>query len=289
MDEADFLGRARVVVWGLGLMGGSLALALRDKCAGVIGIDPDPDVAALALKMSVVDEVSTRPEDCLGKGDLIILAAPVRGILGQLQKLSTNYSGSAIVLDLGSTKKQIVSAMEHLPENLDPVGGHPMCGREKSSILYADPEIYQNAVFALVQTTRTSEKAKQVCEELVRAVGAVPLWLDAETHDRWAAATSHLPFLIANTLAASVAAEAAPLVGPGFQSTSRLAGESMEMMMDILFTNRENVLFALRDYQQRLSELETALDSGCETQLRRLLQEGANQRNVLLGSHQKGR
>ena len=282
MDETNFLENARVLIWGLGLMGGSLALSLKGRCASVIGIDPNPDVAAMALKMNAVDEIATSLR-CIKNVDLIILAAPVRGILEQLKGLSSDYSGSAIVLDLGSTKRNIVSAMEHLSERLDPVGGHPMCGSEKSSILNADPRIYQNAMFALVKTAKTSEEAVKICEQLVCAVGAVPLWLDAETHDRWTAATSHLPFLVANILAASVPVDAVPLVGPGFRSTSRLAVESTDMMLDILFTNRENVLSALRNYRLRLSELETALDSNHENELKRLLLEGAEQRNALIG------
>ena len=282
MDETNFVGSARVLIWGLGLMGGSLGLSLKGRCASVIGIDPNPDAVAMALEMNAVDEVSTSLQS-IKNVDLIILAAPVRGILEQIGTLLSDYSGSAIVLDLGSTKREIVTAMESLPEKFDPVGGHPMCGREKSSILNADPEIYQNATFALVKTEKTSEKAMRICEQLVCAVGAEPLWMDAETHDRWTAATSHLPFLIANILAASVPVEAEPLVGPGFHSTTRLAVESTDMMLDILFTNRENILSALRNYRFRLSEIETALDSKHENELKNLLLEGAKQRNALIG------
>jgi len=289
MTEVDFLKDAHVLIWGLGLMGGSLALALKGKCAGMTGIDPDIKTAGIALEMNAVDEVFVSLQEYgNNKADVIILAAPVRSIVGQLKDLAGAGFRNAVVLDLGSTKRQIVSIMENLPDGLDPVGGHPMCGSEKSSILHAHSGIYLNATFALIQTRKTSGRAKQVCEQLVRAVEAVPCWLDADTHDRWVAATSSLPFLIANALAATVPTEAWPLVGPGFQSTTRLAVESIDMMLDILHTNRENILSAVQTYQQRFLELETALDSSDETKLRRLLQEGARQRDVLMKNLAEG-
>jgi len=289
MAETNFLKDAHVLIWGLGLMGGSLALALKGKCAWMTGIDPDIKTAAMALEMHAVDEVFVSLQDCIHKkAEVIILAAPVRGILGQLKDLAGAGFRNAVVLDLGSTKSQIVSIMENLPDGLDPVGGHPMCGSEKSSILHAHSGIYQNAMFALVQTKKTTERAVKVCEQLVRAVEAVPCWLDAETHDRWVAATSSLPFLIANALAATVPTEARPLVGPGFQSTSRLAVESIDMMLDILHTNRGNVLSVVETYQQRLLKLQNALNSNNETELRRLLQEGARQRDALMDNLAEG-
>lgn len=288
MTEADFLKSAHVMVWGLGLMGGSLALALKDKCARVIGVDPDPKVVKIAIEMEITAEAYLSPTEYADRADVFVLAAPVRGILGQLRELSAGRCEAGIVLDLGSTKRQIVAAMEDLPEGWDPVGGHPMCGSEKSSIAHATANIYQKAAFALVETRRTSSWAKKVCELLVHEVGAEPLWLDAENHDLWAAATSSLSFLAANALAATVPTEARILVGPGFQSTSRLAVEPIDMVMDILRTNGDNVLSMVKAYRQRMLELETALESHNEIEIRNLLLEGARQRHVLLGDESQG-
>jgi prephenate dehydrogenase len=165
------------------------------------------------------------------------------------------HVGSPLVMDLGSTKVKICEALSQLPARFHGIGGHPMCGKEFSSVQYAESDLYKDATFALCATPSTREEDRQIAEALVAAVGAKPLWLDARTHDQWVAATSHTPYLIANALAAVTPVEAKPLVGPGLRSTSRLAGSNLRMMMDILSTNREAVLNQLELYQTQLNRL----------------------------------
>lgn len=265
--ESDFLRASRVALWGLGLMGGSLAMALKDKCRELIGIDVDPSTVALARQRAIVneawlvEEVQAHPEDIFAGIDLIVLAAPVRTILKILEQLPLLCPGPAIVIDLGSTKQKIVSAMDRLPERFDPVGGHPMCGKEKSSLEFAEASIYQNAPFTLVKLERTTDRARRAAEDLARAAGARPVWSNAEDHDRWVATTSHVPYLLASALARVTPAEAAGLIGPGFRSAARLAGSSPRMMVDILATNTENVLSALRNVRIALEEYEKMLEA----------------------------
>ena len=164
--ESDFLSASRVVVWGLGLMGGSLALSLKGKCRGLVGIDADPATVKMAREREIVntawlvDEVQAHPENALAGADLIVLATPVRAILAVLEQLPALCPGPAVVVDLGSTKQQIVAAMDRLPERFDPVGGHPMCGKEKFSLAYAEAEMYQGAPFALVGLERTTQRGR---------------------------------------------------------------------------------------------------------------------------------
>lgn len=263
MDEpgftGSFLGASRVAIWGLGLMGGSLALALKGKCARLVGIDPDPATVALAREMNLVDRAETQPEGALDRVDVIVLAAPVRAILDQVSALPRLCSGPAVVIDLGSTKARIVGAMAGLPERFDPVGGHPMCGKEKFSLQYAEAAIYQAAPFALVALERTTGRARRLAEELARASGAQPLWIEADEHDRMVAATSHTPYLVANALALATPPAVKPLVGPGFRGMTRLAGSSSQMMADVLATNRENVGEALRRVREQMQRCEAAL------------------------------
>ena len=264
----------RVVLWGLGLMGGSLAMALKGKCAGVDGIDSDPETVALARESGIIERGSTLPEQILPGADLIILAAPVRVILAQLADLPHLHPGPAVVMDLGSTKQAIMAAMESLPERFDPLGGHPMTGKEKSSLRNAEAAIYQGAPFALTALPRTSLRARQLGEALVIAIGARPLWMDAGQHDRWVAATSHLPYLLSSALARCTPEEAAPLVGPGFRSASRLAGSSTRMMSDILATNRENVREAIARFRVELDHYDALLEAGAWDEMAALMEEG---------------
>jgi prephenate dehydrogenase len=287
MEKEPLLPDVRVAILGLGLMGGSLAMALRGHCAGLLGIDPDPEARALASRWEVVDQVAARPDVLLPEADLVVVAAPVRVIIRLLSRLPDWHPGDAVVMDLGSTKAQIVSAMASLPERFDPIGAHPMAGKERVSLMNAEADLYHGAPFALTPLPRTSARARALGLELVQAVGARPLWLDPETHDRWVGATSHLPYLVANALAAVTPAEAAPLVGPGFRSTARLAPSSLEMMLDILATNSSNLLDGVRRYRQRLEELESALVDEDSGRLTTLLAQGAEHYNSLTG-YRKG-
>lgn len=275
--EAGFfsgLAQTKIAVVGLGLMGGSLAMALRGKCCRLLGVDWDPRTLKVADELSIVDRLSDEPAEILPLADMIILAVPVQSILTYLENLPKLHPGKAVILDLGSTKSVILQAMQALPERFDPLGGHPMCGKETSSILNAEPALYQGATFVFTPLPRTSLQARQLAQELATALGAHPLWLDPETHDRWAAFTSHTPYLLANALSACVPGEAALLVGPGYRSTARLAGSSVEMMRDILSTNQAFIIDALRRVCQRLDILGKLLEQGQWQDLAALLTEG---------------
>ena len=289
MDEPDFFPVPRleervIAILGLGLMGGSLAMALRGKCATLIGIDPDPQAVDLALARRVVDRASTSPHGLLSQADLLVLAAPVGAILSLLKALPDLHAGTAVVLDLGSTKREILRLMQALPSRFDPLGGHPMCGKEKSSLAYAEVGLYRDATFALTPLQRTTPRARSLAELLVQEVGARPLWIDAETHDRWVAVTSHLPYLLANSLAAVTPLDAGSLVGPGFRSTARLAPASLTMMEDILTTNRENILDSLQHFRHALDAIEQSLNTGDLESLHTRLSLGVENYTILVTS-----
>ncbi|HXQ38161.1 MAG TPA: prephenate dehydrogenase/arogenate dehydrogenase family protein, partial [Anaerolineales bacterium] len=131
MEDGFRLQDSKIAIFGLGLMGGSLALALKGKCTALYGIDSDPSTLKLALDKKIVDEVDTDPVKILPQADLVILATPVPVILAFIQKLPSFTQNPCIVIDLGSTKKDIVQAMSTMPERFDVLGGHPICGKEK--------------------------------------------------------------------------------------------------------------------------------------------------------------
>ena len=261
MEDGFRLQDSKIAIIGLGLMGGSLALALKGKCAALSGIDSDPETLQVALDKNIVDSADAEPATLLPQVDLVILATPVPTIISLVQQLPSFINRACIVLDLGSTKSKIMSAMDALPSRFDVLGGHPICGKEKLGIENADALLYQNAPFVITPLRRTTLRARKAVEQLIMAVGARLIEMDAEEHDRALAFTSHLPFLLASALALSIPSKYAPLVGTGFRSTSRLAGTPDSIMLGILQSNRENIVNGLSVFQQQLSEIQTRLAS----------------------------
>jgi prephenate dehydrogenase len=176
-------------------------------------------------------------------------------------------------MDLGSTKRLVVEAMARLPVRFDPIGGHPICGREKLSLANAERTLYYAAPFLLTPLEMTTPRALSAAHQIIDALGAKPKTLDAVDHDRILASTSHLPFLISSALALTTPTDVAPFIGPGFKSTSRLAGTPSSMMLGVLLTNRENVLTMLRGMQSQLNVIESALSSNDFSKLDSLLHE----------------
>ncbi len=290
MDEPDFtLARARLAIVGLGLMGGSLALALRGHCREIVGVDSNPETLALAVRHAVIDREAEFEAalDC----NLLVLAAPVRAILSQLRHLTRHSAirhakrSFVILLDLGSTKSHIVAAMERLPPGFDPVGGHPMCGKEVHGIEHAEATLFQDKTFVLTPLARTSSAARALAHELVVAIGARPLILSAERHDALAAMSSHLPYVV--TAALMRAAQTVnddrlwTLAASGFRDTTRLAASDLTMMVDILLTNRAAILDALTRYRAELDSLVELIDAADPDALRAALTPAQSQRAEL--------
>jgi prephenate dehydrogenase len=178
-----------------------------------------------------------------------------------------------IVLDLGSTKRLIVEAMARLPERFDPLGGHPICGKEKLSLANAERTLYYAAPFLLTPLNRTSPRALSAASQIIEALGAKARTIDALEHDRILASTSHFPFLLSSALTRATPPEAAALVGPGFKSVSRLAGTPSSMMMGILQSNRVNILNTMQSFRHSLNEIESLLQSENYAQLELLLNQ----------------
>ena len=282
MSQPDFnLAESKVAIIGLGLMGGSLALGLRGKCSTLYGIDPHLPTLELALSQHIVDYADSDPARLLPEVDLVILSAPVPAILTLLEQLPTFTSNPCIVMDLGSTKKLIVESMSRLPERFDPIGGHPICGKEKLSLANAERTLYYAAPFLLTPLERTSARALSAANQIIEALGAKANILDATEHDRILASTSHLPFLLASALTLATPDNFASFVGTGFKSTSRVAGTSSSMMLGVLQSNRENVLNALHGLQKELANIESALSSEDFVRLESVLNEAQTKYQAL--------
>ena len=213
---------------------------------------------------------------------MIILAAPVPAILELLDTLPEIMPHPCIVMDIGSAKRSILSKMNELPERFEPVGGHPLCGKERLSLANAEASLYKNAPFFLTPLARTTRRAISAATQIIEAVGAKPVVVDAAEHDRGLAMTSHLPFLLSSALSLAVPPEFSKFVGPGFRSTGRLAETSASMMLGVLQSNRENVLDALHSLQSELSRIEKTLAAGQDDGLVEVLDESRSKYQALV-------
>jgi len=283
MDEPGFeLSEANVAIIGLGLMGGSMAMSLRGNCRHLSGLDIDAEVRALARDMDLVDFVSEDPRAVLMDADLIVLACPVPDILAWLERLPDFVQKSCVILDLGSSKRAILAAMQELPPNFDPIGAHPICGKENLSLRSAECGLYAGELFVVTPLQRSSLNAQQAAQQLVDILEARMLREDAARHDVALAATSHLPYLISSALALATAPETGRFVGPGFRSTARLAGTPSSMMLGVLETNRDQVLARLKDFEAVLGRFQQAIEHDDMPGLKDLLDSAQSRYQTLL-------
>ena len=274
-----------VAIVGLGLMGGSLGMALRAKraCREVIGVARRPETLSLAEQLGAVDRAATELS-IVAEADVVVLATPVRTIVELLPSVGGLVRPGCLVMDLGSTKAAIGRAMDALPKQVHAIGGHPMCGKETSGLAAAESTLYRGRVFVLTPLDRTDRKALSLAHELVNAIGARPVVLAPERHDRLVAATSHLSYLMACGLvqAAEELAEGDPmlweLAASGFRDSSRLAASDVTMMVDTLLTNREAVLGALDACTARLDRLMEMVRDADEKGLREALRDTRERR-----------
>lgn len=259
------LADSTISIVGLGLMGGSLALALKPYVAQLHAVDTNPDTIRLAETMELTDKCTSDLGRGVSSADLIVLGTPVGNILEIIRGLPSFRPDGCIILDLGSTKRQICQEMSRLPSNFAAIGGHPMCGREKSGLPAASAHLYQGQTFLLCRNDRTTKMAESLILELIQAIGAKALFLTPERHDVLVSATSHLPYIVSSLLMAQVSfqAEKDPLAwrvsATGLKDATRLAGSNPAMMLEILMSNRDEIIRQIDGFQLEMETFKKRL------------------------------
>jgi prephenate dehydrogenase len=263
-----------ITIVGCGLLGGSFALALRRAgFTGRITACGGKRSPQLAVERGVVDSLEEsfdRGEIC--EADLIYLAAPIGAIIDFLKTRGQQIKPGAIVTDAGSTKVEICrTARACLPANVTFIGGHPMAGSEHTGVEYARADLFDRATYALIAEPGIDETAFNQFKATVEAIGAHPLLVEAEAHDAAVALISHLPQLVASTLATLLGAEhdgavaerelAQRLAASGWRDTTRLAASAWSVWRDICLTNQPNISAALGAMIAELQALKDSLDA----------------------------
>jgi prephenate dehydrogenase len=274
-------------ILGLGLIGGSLGLALGKY--HMVGERWGYDVDALAMEKAVkrgaVDNAAglnaSGLQQALRDAELVILSAPVRQSLKILKEIAPLLQKGALVTDVGSTKKKIVMAMEEiLPPEVTAIGGHPMSGSEKSGIASADAALLKNTAYLLTPTRRTTQEALDKLQKAIRIIGALPFVLDPEEHDKLAALISHLPHLVAVTLVNTLKnsgyrqEQLLAFAGNGFKDTTRIAMGEPSMWSDIFSTNKHNLADALNLFLEEFNILCKHIQKENEKDVVKKLSEG---------------
>ena len=246
----------RVAIIGLGLIGGSIGLALHKAKAAqeVTGYDLGKGVTDQARKMGAIDVPCNALADAVRGAELVVLATPVGAMRALLQNSADAVTPGAVVTDVASTKTQVISwAEEFLPAQVAFVGGHPMTGKEQSGVEAADAALFQGRIYCLTPTPRTRPTAINKVSAFVEALGGRVRFLEPAEHDGQVAGVSHLPFVASIALMKVVGesaawGDAARLAAGGFRDMTRLAAGSPEMYRDICLTNRDALLRWIDDY-----------------------------------------
>jgi prephenate dehydrogenase len=255
----------RVAVVGTGLIGGSFALAVRPHLPGVhlVGWDK-PDVLKQAIARGVIDEGRAELADALAGADLVYVALPVGLTIEKMRETARQAKPGALVTDAASTKRAVCAAASKcFSSRARFLGGHPMAGKEDSGVDAAEATLFSGAQYALIGAAGEGDSEPLVRKfvELLKAIGARPVWMDAETHDRAAAVVSHLPQLVAVALA-GVVHEATDqtglpltLAGRGLRDALRLAGSPYAVWRDIVLTNADHLEAELDRMAQAIDDL----------------------------------
>src|SRR5918994_1097779 len=256
----------RVGIVGLGLIGGSIALAARQilPCSLVIGVDRK-DVLERAMILHAID-VAADDAVVLAEADLVILAAPIQQNLEILGELPDNVTGSAVVTDTGSTKRAIVEAAASLPDRFTFIGGHPLGGAARGGIEHARHDMFTGRPWMFTPTTNHDIQALDELKSFATGLGAVPQILSPQEHDRLLAFISHLPQLTVSALM-HVVGEAAredglTLSGRGLQDTTRLASSPADIWKEVCATNADEIGSALDALIAVLRQLRADLQTG---------------------------
>jgi prephenate dehydrogenase len=273
----------RVAVIGLGLIGGSIAVCLRQAGIHVAGLDHREEVAEVARELGLIDEIHGDVASLMQEREAVVLAVPVSGVFDLLPMVDRYAERHTLVLDTGSVKRPVIEVIRALPGASRCVGGHPIAGSEKSGPAHARPDLFRDRTFVLTPTSDTANDALQQARTLVERLGALPVIMDAAEHDRMLARSSHLPQILSTSLALSVHRIAPELAGPGLQSMTRLAASDPAMWRDVLTENCDEVLSALDDYVAGLDRMRDALQRRDGEELAALIAAGAQARYGLFG------
>lgn len=283
----------RVAILGLGLMGGSLGLALRRRgySGRIVGYARRPETREVALADGAVDEVAAEPQTAVRDADVVVICVPILATAGLVEACVPGLKQGAVVTDVGSTKAALADAIGPMLAGTGAffVGSHPIAGSEQQGLEGARADLYEGATVVVTPGDGCETAAVAATDALWRSVGARIVHMPASNHDEILARTSHLPHMIAAVLASTVGRgpsheEMAPYCGTGYRDTTRIAAGSPAVWMDILRTNRRAIAEELTVCREVLAHLIDAIREVRDEDVEAFLQQAKQIRESMGGS-----
>jgi prephenate dehydrogenase len=273
-----------VAIVGVGLIGGSIGLALQQRglASTVVGIGRRESSLSRAMRHGVVTETTTQIELGVANAELVVVCTPVGTVVESVERIVKHSPAATLVTDAGSTKLEIVRQLAvSLPDPAVFIGSHPLAGSEKTGPENARADLFEDRVTVLTPTERSAPNQIARLEQFWTALGCSVMQMSPSAHDQAVAMTSHVTHVIAAALAAATADEELPLVGSGWKDTTRIAAGDPELWRQILFSNRDQVLKSLGKFEKVLAKFRTAMERDDQARIVQLLDSGKQTRDSM--------
>ena len=281
----------RITIIGIGLIGGSLALAFKKYCCPaplITAVDCDPAALDEALQLGVADWASTDPVTGVKEADIVFLCTPVLQIAAIAAEIAPALKPGCILTDAGSTKELIEKQIRPLlPQGVHYIGGHPMAGIEKSGVRVAFADLFRDKVYILTGGDDAPALGAAELENLISAIGARLVRMDVSLHDQYAAVISHIPHVLAAAMVNLLDRHPDPdallsLAGGGFKDTTRIASSNADMWADVCLSNAESITDNLRQVQAMIASLIQSMEEGDRAALHAFFAASKRRRDEML-------
>ncbi len=274
----------KVAIIGVGLIGGSLGLAIKKKklAKEVIGVTSRKASLSAAKARGAIHKGTLNFKHAVKDADLVIVATPVKMIPGIIRIISPSLKKGCIVTDVGSTKQEIVTKIEkQLPKNIYFVGGHPLAGREKRGVSAARAGLFENTICILTPTPKTNQNALAKTKRFWKELGASSVSLLPSEHDKILSQVSHLPHLVVAALVSSVDPKSLKFASTGFKDTTRIAAGDAVIWRDVCLSNKKAIIKAIDKFTSNLSGLRKSIAKGDKQALARSFKRAKKLRDSL--------
>ena len=295
MNEPPFSSplEETVVIVGVGMIGGSLAAALKRRHVAhwVIGVGRNADRIEAARRTGLIDEAATDASAVLNRADVVVFCTPVDRVAAEVRMVHTAFTAASrdelppthvrrnmLLTDAGSVKSPICADLADIPNF---VGSHPIAGSHRQGFEAADSQLFQGRLCVLTPLPESPQLQVERLERFWQAVGMRTVRMSPKAHDEALAMTSHLPHVVAAALSTTLDEKNRPLTGSGFRDTTRVAAGDPKLWTGILMSNSEQVIHGIDEFQQRLAAYREALATGNSQEIRKLLVEGQISREAV--------